>query len=154
MPIEEGGRITRSKHMQFRSDYSDMSPVDSDSISPKCEQNICISGLVSHLLTNWLRWVKIDQLFHYHIIYLPLQTSRWNEESGIEESKYITKNHAWWEESTTRTWNGKLPLKSRRDRSTWALSLLKKRLLIYTIGKLLLLHQILECSLALLVLWF
>ncbi|XP_010450269.1 PREDICTED: ethylene-responsive transcription factor-like protein At4g13040 isoform X1 [Camelina sativa] len=42
MPIEEAGRRTRSKHMHFSFDYSDMSPVDSDSISPKCEQNICV----------------------------------------------------------------------------------------------------------------
>ncbi|KAL1225700.1 Ethylene-responsive transcription factor-like protein [Cardamine amara subsp. amara] len=35
MSIEEGSRRTRSKHMNFRSDYSDISPVDSGSISPK-----------------------------------------------------------------------------------------------------------------------
>nr|BAD95239.1 hypothetical protein [Arabidopsis thaliana] len=74
--IEERSRRTRSKHMHFRSDYSDISPVNSDSISPKYQppkrrkqhrrkrvhnQEPCLMRGVYYKNMKWQAAIKVEK---------------------------------------------------------------------------------------------
>ncbi|EOA17375.1 hypothetical protein CARUB_v10005663mg, partial [Capsella rubella] len=76
MSVEESGRRTRSNHMHFRSEYSDISPVDSDSISPKYQplkrrkrhrrkhvhnQEPCLMRGVYYKNMKWQAAIKVEK---------------------------------------------------------------------------------------------